>query len=78
MRATRGEGRTVTVTWAGVAGPVVRYRVIREGVRIGTSTTLVFSDRVPRDMRWPTYRVRAVAADGTLGPLSGPFTLRMY
>ncbi|HYI21413.1 MAG TPA: hypothetical protein VEX62_02150 [Candidatus Limnocylindrales bacterium] len=61
--------------WGASTGPVAGYRIYREGVRIGTTTSLRFVDRVPRRISHPTYFVRAFDQWGNLGPRSRYFTI---
>lgn len=74
VRAFRLDGRRVRVRWEASAGPVVGYRVIRNGVRVGYTTTLRFYERVPRDVTRAVYVVRARDRWGNLGPRSRSYT----
>jgi hypothetical protein len=75
VRAVRLDGRKVRVRWEASAGPVAGYRVIRNSMRIGYTTTLRFYDRVPRNVTRAVYVVRAVDRWGNLSKRSRSFTV---
>jgi hypothetical protein len=77
VRARRLERRTVRVRWEASLGTVARYRVYRNGDRIGTTTSLRFYDWVPRSVDRARYVIRAVDSRGNISPRSKAYILYM-
>jgi Gametolysin peptidase M11 len=77
LKAVRLERRKVKITWGASLGAVAGYKVFRNGVRLGRTTSLRFYDWVPADVVRARYVVRAFDRWGRLGPRSAYFTLRM-
>jgi hypothetical protein len=64
---------SVTLTWAAATDDreVAGYRVLRDGVQVGQSSTLSFTDTGLTAGTTYSYTVRAVDATGNVGPDSG-------
>ena len=80
LAALPRSGRYVTVSWAASFDNMpgtVRYRVFRDGVAVGTSTTmLTFTDRPSVGKHW--YRVRAIDLAGNRSARSPAVNARAF
>jgi chitodextrinase len=72
-RAPAALSDAVTLTWTAASDnvAVTEYRIRRNGIVVGTSSTTLFKDRTVSPATSYQYQVEAVDAAGNVGPLSG-------
>jgi len=73
LHVTRTTGTAVSLSWRAVTG-AVSYRVLRDGVVVGTTRSRSFTDKGLRRRSTHRYTVAAVDSSGTVGTPCAPVT----